>query len=126
MYVAQHRSHHLVEMNKHRKNEYAEQQGIGDSVISKGWLDFFLLSEIFAIGFEVDFSEFDIWWVIERKKRKFARTGKVHAYMMGKVQDAAKSTKFMVMEIDERFLHGNLHTYNYFEYLLETCHKRGR
>ena len=97
--------YHLIEMNKQRKNEYAEHQLSGIPLLCKGWLDYFLLGEIYAIGFGFDLSEFDIWWAIERKNREYAQTGKMHAYMMGEEQDAAKSTMFKAMGVDERFLH---------------------
>lgn len=96
--------YHLIEMNKHRKNEYEEHQLSGDPLICKGWLDYFLLGEVYAIGFGFDLSEFDIWWAIERKSREHAINGKLHAYMIGENQDLAKSVMFRTMDVDERIL----------------------
>ena len=103
--------YHLIEMNKQRKNEYEEHQISGIPLICKGWLDYFLLGEVYAIGFGFDLSEFDIWWAIERKNREYALNGKLHAYMIGEKQDPAKSTMFRAMGVDERFLCIENHQY---------------
>ena len=36
----------------------------------QGWLDYFLMGDVHAVGFGFDLSEFDIWWAIERKSRE--------------------------------------------------------
>ena len=96
--------YHLIEMNKSRKNEYEEHQESGVPLLCKGWLDYFLLGDVYAIGFGFDLSEFDVWWEIERKSREHAENGKVHAYMIAEEQDLAKSKMFQTMDVDERFL----------------------
>lgn len=96
--------YHLIEMNKSRKNEYEEHQESGVPLLCKGWLDYFLLGDVYAIGFGFDLSEFDVWWAIERKSREHAENGKVQAYMIAEEQDLAKSKMFQAMDVDERFL----------------------
>ena len=46
----------------------------------KSWIDYFLLGDVFIIGFSMDFSEMDIWWLINCKKRHFPDCGKVYLY----------------------------------------------
>lgn len=96
--------YYLIEMNKRRQNTYEEKQESENFLECHGWLDYFLLGEVYAVGFGFDLSEFDIWWAIERKSREHARHGKLHAYMIGKEQDMAKSTMFETMNVDERFI----------------------
>ena len=59
---------------------------------------------MFAVGFGFDFSEFDIWWAMERKSREHASHGQLHAYMIGDQPDQAKSAMFKTMDVEERFV----------------------
>ena len=72
----------LVSLNKQRGNTYQEHQEANESIECLSWLDYFLLGNVYSIGFGFDTSEFDIWWAIERKAREKARHGKLHAYMI--------------------------------------------
>ncbi len=94
----------LVEMNKQRGNSYAEKQEAGNLLECHGWLDYFLLGDVYAVGFGFDFSEFDIWWALERKSREKAVHGQLHAYMIDSQQDTAKSIMLKSMDVDERFI----------------------
>lgn len=44
------------------------------------WIDLFLLSNVHIVGFGLDASEMDIWWLINCKKRHFPDTGKIYFY----------------------------------------------
>ena len=96
--------YHLIEMNKRRKNEYEEHQENRLPLVCESWLDYFLMGEVYAVGFGFDLSEFDIWWAIERKSREHARNGKLHAFMISEKQELGKSTMFQAMDVDERFI----------------------
>ena len=96
--------YHLIEMNKKRQNTYEEKQMAGIPLECHGWLDYFLLGEVFAVGFGFDFSEFDIWWAMERKSRENAIHGRLHTYMIGDRPDQAKSAMFETMNVEERFI----------------------
>ena len=48
------------------------------------WLDYFILGDVWSVGFGLDVSEFDVWWAIERKAReKNAAHGMFKAYFDG-------------------------------------------
>lgn len=96
--------YHLVDINKQRKNIYEEKQQAGGMLECYSWLDYFLLGDVYAVGFGFDLSEFDIWWAIERKSREHALHGQLHAYTISKEPDTAKSTMFKAMNVDERFV----------------------
>lgn len=38
------------------------------------WVDYFILGDIYILGFGMDLSELDIWWLISFKKREFPDT----------------------------------------------------
>lgn len=99
--------YHLIEMNKDRKNTYEEHQDQGTALECHGWLDYFLLGDVYAIGFGFDTSEFDIWWAIERKSRERAIHGKLHAFMIDPKQDIAKTVMFKSMDVEEHFIQVN-------------------
>ena len=39
--------------------------------VPKSWIDYFMLSDVYMLGFGMDFSESDIWYLIGAKKRHF-------------------------------------------------------
>jgi hypothetical protein len=44
------------------------------------WIDYFLLGNVYIVGFGMDLSEMDIWWLINQKKRNFSDCGKIYYY----------------------------------------------
>lgn len=46
----------------------------------KSWIDYFLISNIHIVGFGLDASEMDVWWLINCKKRNFRSCGKIYFY----------------------------------------------
>ena len=45
----------------------------------KSWIDYFLIGDVYILGFKLDFSESDIWWLLSFKKSMFPNT-KVYYY----------------------------------------------
>ncbi len=72
----------LILFNKQRGNIYQEKQQANEKLSCLSWLDFFLLGNVYSVGFGFDTSEFDIWWAIERKAREIAQKGILYAYMI--------------------------------------------
>ena len=46
----------------------------------KSWIDYFLIGNIYVVGFGLNPSEMDIWWLINCKKRHFDNCGKIFFY----------------------------------------------
>lgn len=44
------------------------------------WIDYFLLGNVHIVGFGMDFSEMDIWWLINCKKRNAINDSKIYYY----------------------------------------------
>lgn len=47
----------------------------------KNWIDAFILGDVYILGARLDLSEFDLWWLINRKaQEKFKGKGKLYFY----------------------------------------------
>ena len=91
----------LIVLNKKRGNEYQEKQETGESIQVYSWLDYFILGEVYAVGFGFDPSEFDIWWAIERKAREKAKHGMLHAIMTeDAIAEKPQKILFDAMKVD--------------------------
>ncbi len=91
----------LIELNKQRGNDYQEKQIASEEIVAKSWLDYFLMGEVYAVGFGFDPSEFDIWWAIERKARERANHGTLHALMTEENMDKKpQKILFEAMKVD--------------------------
>lgn len=62
------------------KNHYRSSQEKGQEIEIRSWLDAFILGDVYILGFGMDFSEMDLWWLINRKKRERAEHGKIVFY----------------------------------------------
>ena len=58
----------IMEYLDMRANDYRALNK-GDEFEVKSWLDSFILGDVHILGFGMDFSEFDLWWLLNRKKR---------------------------------------------------------
>ncbi len=63
-----------------RRDAYRREQDLGDQYPVNSWVDAFILGEIYCVGFGFDFSEFDLWWLLNRKAREKAQVGDVYFY----------------------------------------------
>ena len=65
--------------------------------------NYFLLGNVWSVGFGLDVSEFDVWWAIERKAREKAVHGKFRAYFD---EEADKDTagKLLLEAMDAEYI----------------------
>lgn len=70
----------LTQYNKQLGNSFSECEKEEKDYKCKSWLDYFLLGNVWSVGFGLDVSEFDIWWAIERKAREKFSHGFFKAY----------------------------------------------
>lgn len=54
---------------------WRREQERGETPAIKSWADAFLFGDVYVLGFGFDVSEFDLWWLLNRKKRERADTG---------------------------------------------------
>lgn len=60
------------------RNKYRQMEDVGETPPIKSWLDAFILGDVYILGLGMDFSEIDLWWLINRKKRENASFGKIY------------------------------------------------
>ena len=53
---------------------YKAAEKSGRALRPESWIDYFLLGDIYIMGFKLDFSESDIWWLLSYKKSIFTQT----------------------------------------------------
>lgn len=61
--------------------EYRQKQNQPQTI--RGWIDSFILGDVYILGFGMNFAEIDLWWLLNRKKREKADHGKVYFYNPG-------------------------------------------
>lgn len=44
------------------------------------WIDYLLVADVYILGLGLDFSEFDIWWMLGRRLREKAKVGRIVYY----------------------------------------------
>ena len=59
---------------------YSHYQKQGQDKPLRSWLDAFIMGDVYVLGFGFDLSEFDLWWLLNRKKLEKADHGKVYFY----------------------------------------------
>ena len=67
----------IIEFNANRKNDYEIKY---TALEMKSWIDYFIVANVYFLGYSMDTSEFDVWWLLNRKKRENASVGKVYFY----------------------------------------------
>ncbi|MCQ2521410.1 MAG: hypothetical protein MJ105_03435 [Lachnospiraceae bacterium] len=94
----------LIEYNKMLGNSLFEHQQEMRAKECRCWLDYFILGNIYSVGFGLDVSEFDIWWAIERKAREKAEHGKLLAYLDGEMRETKQSILLDAMNAKYQFV----------------------
>ena len=64
------------------------------------WLDSFILGDVYVLGFGFDLSEFDLWWLLNRKKLENANHGKVYFYEPSTVGFNEKQELLELMDVE--------------------------
>lgn len=65
---------------RNRHNQQYERQRDGKPPILESWMDVFIMGDVYVLGFGFDFSEMDMWWMLNRKKRERAAHGSLFFY----------------------------------------------
>ena len=96
----------LVSKWKEKLNERDQAYKNFDQTKPSGcWLDSFIMGNVYVLGFGFDFSELDLWWLINRKKREKALPhGKVIFYTPENKSEAAKYALLNAYGVEIRHL----------------------
>lgn len=80
----------LVELNKKRGNFYSLPRSEEPPKI-RSWADAFILGDVYILGFGFGFSETDMWWLLNRKKRVRGSVGKTYFYELKPPSDVNRA-----------------------------------
>ena len=80
--------HKLIEENIINKNKFIDYQ---TEIKYKSWLDYLLVSNLYIVGLGMDFSEFDLWWILNRRKREKAEVGKIVFFESTNMKESIKN-----------------------------------
>ena len=53
---------------------YSSAKNASKDFECRSWVDYFLIGNVTIVGLGMDFSEFDLWWLVNAKKRRFPDT----------------------------------------------------
>ena len=67
----------IIEYCNKRKDDYSIYN---QDIHMKSWIDYFILGDLYILGFGFDFAEFDLWWLINRRIRETALQSKICFY----------------------------------------------
>lgn len=70
----------MIDYVSSNENRYESNSRAGKEVELLSWLDSFILGDVYVLGFGFDVSEFDLWWLLNRKKREKAPHGDVYFF----------------------------------------------
>lgn len=98
--------HNMVDFVQSRRNTYQHHQRENSMQPIRGWVDSFLLGDVYILGFGMDFSEFDMWWLLNRKKREKAEHGRVYFYEPG--GDSFSEKEELLKQLDVKVIHCNI------------------
>lgn len=74
----------ITQYSSDRGTEYAKTQ---TAMKFKSWVDYILFGNVHILGLGMDYSEFDLWWLLNRRKREKAPTGKITFYEANKNEE---------------------------------------
>lgn len=74
-----------------------------DKIRPKSWLEYFIFGDVYIVGFGMDLSEIDLWWLLNRKKREELPHGKtVFIKDANEELDMMKRSMLEVMDVEIR------------------------
>lgn len=74
-----------ISENKKYKDRWKNAE---DMVLSpKSWIDYFIFGNVYILGFAMDFGEYDLWWLLNRKKREVSRPHGRTVFFVNELED---------------------------------------
>lgn len=80
----------IVEQNIKRGSYYSSLKP-GEAPKIRSWADAFILGDVYILGFGFGFSETDMWWLLNRKKREPGSVGKTYFYELKPPSDVNRA-----------------------------------
>lgn len=67
----------IIDKTNKRKDAYKNKR---EEINQYSWVDAFVLGDVYVLGLSLDFSEIDLWWLINRKINEKTPHGKIYFY----------------------------------------------
>ena len=83
----------IIEYCNKRKDDYTVYN---QDIHIKSWIDYFILGDLYILGFGFDFAEFDLWWLINRRIREKETKGKIYFY-----EPKTKDNKYKLLAMED-------------------------
>ena len=83
----------IIEYCNKRKDDYSIYNR---DIHVKSWIDYFILGDLYILGFGFDFAEFDLWWLINRRIREKETKGKIYFY-----EPKTKDNKYKLLAMED-------------------------
>ena len=87
----------ILKYNKARADDYEKK---ADNLEFKSWIDYFIMADLYIVGQSFDFSEFDLWWLLNRRIRERGKIGKVVFYEPVKKDNSHKLNALDAMGVE--------------------------
>lgn len=79
------------------------------------WVDYFMVGNVFILGLSMDYTEFDLWWLLTRRQREeLGSIGKVVFYEMAKEENVYKHQALRSIGVDVRAIECDNDNYDFF------------
>lgn len=78
-------------------------QNFYNSFRFNSWIDYLIMGDVYFIGSQLDYTEFDLWWLFSRRMREEKNHGKMIYYSPSE-QNPERETIFKLLDIEIRTL----------------------
>ena len=92
----------IIEYVENRGNVYYMKQREGKEVPLNSWIDAFIMGDVYVLRLTFDFSEIDLWWLLNRKFNERSEHGKVYFYEPKKESEKEKIQLLRVLGAEIR------------------------
>ena len=65
----------------------------------QSWIDYLLRADVYILGFGMDFSEFDLWWLLSRKNRETIPSGEIIFFEQETEKNQGKHTMLKCLNV---------------------------
>lgn len=92
------------------KENGANYQKYFHSFSFKSWIDYLIMGNVYFIGSQLDYTEFDLWWLFSRRVREKMKYGKM-VYYTPFEPCSERKTIFKLLDIEIETLENNRNTF---------------
>lgn len=94
----------IIDFVTDRHDSYSSDQKNGKDFVASSWIDSFIMGDVYILGFGFDFSELDLWWLLNRKYNEKANHGNVYFYEPKKESQIEKVKLLNLLGVKVEFL----------------------